>query len=158
MREAKTNGAMKKPSSEDAGFHFLPSILSAWKSEAFFRNSTHFSVFNPDAIKDLKLYKGGLPSRYGGRVSSVLDIYQKEGNSKEFHANGGIGLVASRLLAEGPLKKDKGSFLFGGRSSYAHLFLPLFDIDNVAYFYDLNTKLSYKLNDKNNIYLSSSFL
>ncbi|MBN2867418.1 MAG: TonB-dependent receptor, partial [Flavobacteriaceae bacterium] len=129
--------------------------------EATVFNSSHlfglFSVFNPDAIKDLKLYKGGIPSRYGGRVSSVLDIYQKEGNSKEFHANGGIGLVASRLLAEGPLKKDKGSFLFGGRSSYAHLFLPLFDIDNVAYFYDLNTKLSYQLNDKNSIYLSGYF-
>ncbi|HIC32965.1 MAG TPA: hypothetical protein EYO76_13710, partial [Flavobacteriaceae bacterium] len=129
--------------------------------EATVFNSSHlfglFSVFNPDAIKDLKLYKGGIPSRYGGRVSSVLDIYQKEGNSKEFHANGGIGLVASRLLAEGPLKKDKGSFLFGGRSSYAHLFLPLFDIDNVAYFYDLNTKLSYLLNDKNSIYLSGYF-
>ena len=129
--------------------------------EATVFNSSHlfglFSVFNPDAIKDLKLYKGGIPARYGGRVSSVLDIYQKEGNSKEFHANGGIGIVSSRLLVEGPLKKDKGSFLLGGRSSYAHLFLPLFDINNVAYFYDLNTKLSYKLNDKNNIYLSGYF-
>tara|TARA_R110002050_G_scaffold267950_1_gene409731 strand:+ start:3484 stop:5859 length:2376 start_codon:yes stop_codon:yes gene_type:complete len=129
--------------------------------EATIYNSSHlfglFSVFNPDAIKDLKLYKGGIPARYGGRVSSVLDIYQKEGNSNEFHANGGIGLVASRLLAEGPLKKDKGSFLFGGRSSYAHLFLPLFNLDNVAYFYDLNTKLSYKLNGRNNIYLSGYF-
>ncbi len=129
--------------------------------EATIYNSSHlfgfFSVFNPDAIKDLKLYKGGIPARYGGRVSSVLDIYQKEGNSKEFHANGGIGLVSSRLLVEGPLKKDKGSFLFGGRSSYAHLFLPLFDIDNSAYFYDLNTKLSYRLNDNNNIYLSGYF-
>ena len=129
--------------------------------EATIFNSSHlfglFSVFNPDAIKDLKLYKGGIPAKYGGRVSSVLDIYQKEGNSNEFHMNGGIGIVSSRLLAEGPLKKEKGSFLFGGRSSYAHLFLPLFDIDNVAYFYDLNTKLSYKLNDKNNIYLSGYF-
>ncbi|MDA0176208.1 TonB-dependent receptor [Mesoflavibacter profundi] len=129
--------------------------------EATVFNSSHlfgfFSVFNPDAIKDLKLYKGGIPARYGGRVSSVLDIYQKEGNSKAFHANGGIGIVASRLLAEGPLKKDKGAFLFGGRSSYAHLFLPLFDLDNVAYFYDLNTKLNYKLNDNNNIYLSGYF-
>tara|TARA_R110002096_G_scaffold101565_1_gene224645 strand:+ start:5630 stop:8005 length:2376 start_codon:yes stop_codon:yes gene_type:complete len=129
--------------------------------EAIIYNSSHlfgfFSVFNPDAIKDLKLYKGGIPARYGGRVSSVLDIYQKEGNSKEFKMNGGIGLVSSRLLAEGPLKKDKGSFLFGGRSSYAHLFLPLFDIDNIAYFYDLNTKLSYKINDRNNIYLSGYF-
>lgn len=129
--------------------------------EATIYNSSHlfglFSVFNPDAIKDLRLYKGGIPARYGGRVSSVLDIYQKEGNSKEFHMNGGIGLVSSRLLAEGPLKKDKGSFLLGGRSSYAHLFLPLFDIDNIAYFYDLNTKLSYKLNSKNNIYISGYF-
>ncbi len=130
--------------------------------EATIYNSSHlfgfFSVFNPDAIKDLKLYKGGIPARYGGRVSSVLDIYQKEGNSKDFHANGGIGFVSSRLLLEGPLKKDQGSFLFGGRSSYAHLFLPLFKIDDFkAYFYDLNTKLSYKLNDKNNIYLSGYF-
>jgi len=129
--------------------------------EAIIYNSSHlfgfFSVFNPDAIKDLKLYKGGIPARYGGRVSSVLDIYQKEGNSKEFKLNGGIGIVSSRLLAEGPLKKDKGSFLFGGRSSYAHLFLPLFDLNNIAYFYDLNTKLSYKINDRNNIYLSGYF-
>lgn len=129
--------------------------------EAIIYNSSHlfgfFSVFNPDAIKDIRLYKGGIPSRYGGRVSSVLDIYQKEGNSKTFNLNGGIGLVASRLLAEGPLKKDKGSFLVGGRSSYAHLFFPIFDLKNVAYFYDLNTKLSYKLNDRNNIYLSGYF-
>ena len=129
--------------------------------EATIFSSSHlfgfFSVFNPDAIKDIKLYKGGIPAKYGGRVSSVLDIYQKEGNSKEFHMNGGIGLVSSRLLAEGPIKKDKGSFLLGGRSSYAHLFLPLFDLDNVAYFYDLNTKLSYRLNDNNSVYLSGYF-
>ncbi|WP_179335588.1 TonB-dependent receptor [Winogradskyella costae] len=129
--------------------------------EATIFNSSHlfgfFSVFNPDAIKDIKLYKGGIPAKYGGRVSSVLDIYQKEGNSKSFHMNGGIGLISSRLLAEGPIKKDKGSFLIGGRSSYAHLFLPLFDLDNVAYFYDLNAKLSYNINDNNNIYLSSYF-
>ena len=129
--------------------------------EAIIFNSSHlfgfFSVFNPDAIKDIKLYKGGIPAKYGGRVSSVLDIYQKEGNSNEFHMNGGIGLISSRLLAEGPIKKDKGSFLVGGRSSYAHLFLPLFDLDNTAYFYDLNTKLSYRFNDKNSIYLSGYF-
>ncbi|AEG99880.1 TonB-dependent receptor [Lacinutrix sp. 5H-3-7-4] len=129
--------------------------------EATVFNSSHlfglFSVFNPDAIKDLKLYKGGIPARYGGRVASVLDIYQKDGNNKSFHANGGIGIVSSRLLIEGPIKKEKGSFLLGGRSSYAHLFLPLFDIDNKAYFYDLNTKLSYKLNDNNSVYLSGYF-
>ncbi|MGS2725862.1 TonB-dependent receptor [Psychroserpens sp. BH13MA-6] len=129
--------------------------------EATIFNSSHlfgfFSVFNPDAIKDIKLYKGGIPAKYGGRVSSVLDIYQKDGNSNSFHMNGGIGIVSSRLLAEGPIKKGKGSFLFGGRSSYAHLFLPLFDIDNIAYFYDLNTKLSYRLNEDNSIYLSGYF-
>jgi len=129
--------------------------------EATIFNSSHlfglFSVFNPDAIKDIKLYKGGIPAKYGGRVSSVLDIYQKEGNSNEFKINGGLGLVSSRLLFEGPLKKEKGAFLFGGRSSYAHLFLPLFDIDNIAYFYDLNTKLNYKINETNSIFLSGYF-
>jgi len=129
--------------------------------EATIYNSSHlfgfFSIFNPDAIKDLKLYKGGIPARYGGRVSSVLDIYQKEGNSNNFHANGGIGIVSSRLLVEGPIEKEKGSFLLGGRASYAHLFLPLFDIENVAYFYDLNTKISYKINKNNNVYLSGYF-
>jgi len=129
--------------------------------EATIFNSSHlfgfFSVFNPDAIKDLKLYKGGIPARYGGRVSSVLDIYQKDGNSKKIKVNGGIGAVASRLLVEGPIIKDKAAFLFGGRASYAHLFLPLFDIDNSAYFYDLNTKINYKINDNNNVYLSGYF-
>lgn len=129
--------------------------------EATIFNSSHlfglFSVFNPDAIKNLKLYKGGIPAKYGGRVASVLDIYQKEGNKNKFQANGGVGIVASRLLLEGPLNKGSGSFLLGGRATYAHLFLPLFDIDNIAYFYDLNTKISYKLNPKNNIYLSGYF-
>ncbi|TDE07031.1 TonB-dependent receptor [Flavobacterium sandaracinum] len=131
--------------------------------EATIFNSSHvfgfFSVFNPDAIKDLKLYKGGIPARYGGRASSVLDIYQKDGNSKEFHVNGGIGLISSRILAEGPLVKDKGSFLIGGRSSYAHLFLKLSEEqkDNSAYFYDLNTKLSYKLDPNNSLFLSGYF-
>src|SRR5690554_4683690 len=129
--------------------------------EATIYNSSHlfglFSVFNPDAIKDLKLYKGGIPAKYGGRVSSVLDIYQKEGNSNQFQMNGGIGIVSSRLLAEGPIVKEKGSFLLGGRSSYAHLFFPLFDLDSKAYFYDLNTKISLKINDNNNIYLSGYF-
>lgn len=129
--------------------------------ESTIYNSSHlfglFSVFNPDAIKDLKLYKGGIPSRFGGRLSSILDIYQKEGNKNAFHMNGGIGLISSRILAEGPIVKDKGSFLIAGRGSYAHLFLKLFDNPNSAYFYDLNTKLSYSLNEKNNIYLSGYF-
>lgn len=129
--------------------------------EATIYNSSHvfgfFSVFNPDAIKDLKLYKGGVPPRFGGRASSVLDIYQREGNSKEFKMNGGIGLISSRVLAEGPIVKDKGSFLFGGRASYAHLFLKLADNDNSAYFYDLNTKINYKFNDNNSVFVSGYF-
>ena len=131
--------------------------------EATIFNSSHvfgfFSVFNPDAIKNLKLYKGGIPARYGGRVSSVLDIYQKDGNSKEFHVNGGIGLISSRILAEGPIVKNKGSFLIGGRASYAHLFLKLSEDqkNNAAYFYDLNTKLSYKLSENNSLFLSGYF-
>ncbi len=129
--------------------------------EATLYNSSHlfgfFSVFNPDAIKDLTLYKGGIPARFGGRISSVLDIYQKDGNKRNYHATGGIGLVASRLLLEGPIKKDEASFLIGGRSSYAHLFLPIFDNDNIAYFYDLNTKVSYNLNKNNRLFLSGYF-
>ncbi|MGB5370847.1 MAG: TonB-dependent receptor [Flavobacteriaceae bacterium] len=129
--------------------------------EATIFNSSHlfgfFSVFNPDAIKDLKLYKGGIPARYGGRVSSVLDIFQKEGNSKAFKVNGGLGAVASRLLVEGPIIKDKAAFLIGGRASYAHLFLPLFNQDNTAYFYDLNTKINFNLDSRNSIYLSGYF-
>jgi hypothetical protein len=131
--------------------------------EAILFNSSHlfgfFSVFNPDAIKDIQLYKGGIPASYGGRASSVLNIYQKEGNRKKFESEGGIGLISSRLLLEGPLKKEKSSFLIGGRSSYAHLFLPLIESvdNNKAYFYDLNTKLSYTLNDRNTVYLSGYF-
>jgi len=129
--------------------------------EATIFNSSHvfgfFSVFNPDAIKDLKLYKGGIPSRYGGRASSVLDIYQKDGNSNSFHMNGGIGLISSRLLAEGPIVKDKGSFLVAGRTSYAHLFLKFTDNENSASFYDLNAKLHYEVNPNNNLYISSYF-
>jgi len=129
--------------------------------EAIVFNSSHvfgfFSVFNPDVIKDVKLFKGGIPSKYGGRLSSVLDIYQKEGNNKDFKLTGGIGLISSRILAEGPLKKEKSSFLIGGRSSYAHLFLPLIDNNNEAYFYDLNTKVNYRVNKKNNVFLSAYF-
>ncbi|MCL6265628.1 TonB-dependent receptor [Flagellimonas myxillae] len=129
--------------------------------EATIFNSSHlfgfFSVFNPDAIKDVKLFKGGIPARYGGRVSSVLEIFQKEGNSKDLKVHGGIGAVASRILVEGPITKDRTAFLAGGRASYAHLLLPLFDVDNKAYFYDLNTKINHKINERNSIYLSGYF-
>ncbi|GGH71223.1 hypothetical protein HNQ91_003182 [Filimonas zeae] len=129
--------------------------------EAVVYNTSHvfgfFSVFNADVIKDLKLYKGGIPAHFGGRVSSVLDIYQKEGNNKEYHVNGGIGLVSSRLLVEGPIAKEKSSFVVAGRGSYAHLFLKLANEPNSAYFYDLNTKFNYKFNDKNNVFVSGYF-
>ena len=131
--------------------------------EAIIFNYSHlfgfFSVFNPDAIKDIRLFKGGIPSSYGGRASSVLNIYQNEGNRNNFESQGGIGLISSRMLIEGPLEKEKSSFLIGGRSSYAHLFLPLIESieNNKAYFYDLNTKLSYTLDESNNFYLSGYF-
>lgn len=129
--------------------------------EAMVYNTSHlfgfFSVFNSDVIKDLKLYKGGIPANFGGRISSVLDIYQKEGNNKEFHMTGGIGLVSSRLLAEGPIVKEKSSFVVAGRGSYMHLFLKLADEPNSVYFYDFNAKLNYKLSENNNLFLSGYY-
>ncbi|AOW19873.1 TonB-dependent receptor [Urechidicola croceus] len=125
--------------------------------EAIIYNTSHlfgfFSVFNADAIKDIKLYKGGIPARFGGRVSSVLDVRQKDGNSKELSVLGGIGLISSRLSVEGPMFNDKGSFLIAGRGSYAHLFLQ----DNKANFYDLNLKTNYKVNENNRLFLSGYF-
>ena len=129
--------------------------------EAIIYNTSHlfgfFSVFNADAIKDVKLYKGGIPSKFGGRVSSVLDVRQKDGNSKEFNINGGIGFISSRLAVEGPSFKDKGSFLIAGRGSYIHLLLKAAGEENSANFYDLNLKTNYDLNDKNKLYLSGYF-
>lgn len=129
--------------------------------EAVIYNTSHlfgfFSVFNSDVIKDLKLYKGGIPAHFGGRISSVLDIYQKEGNNKNYKVSGGIGVVSSRLLVEGPIVKEKSSFVVAGRGSYGHLFLKLADEPNSAYFYDLNAKLNYRINEKNNIFLSGYF-
>ena len=129
--------------------------------EAIIYNSSHlfglFSVFNSDAIKEVKLYKGGIPSSYGGRISSVLDVYQKDGNNQKLQANGGIGSISSRFLIEGPIQKNKSSFLLASRGSYAHLFLKLTDIENVAYFYDLNTKSYFVINDKNKIFISGYF-
>ncbi len=123
-------------------------------------NSSHlfgfFSVFNADAVKDVKLYKGGIPARYGGRLSSVLDVRQREGSDQKFQMRGGIGLLSSRLTVEAPIKKDKGSFLIAGRRSYADLFLKLSPTlrENVVYFYDLNVKGNYRLNENNRIFLS----
>lgn len=129
--------------------------------EAIIYNASHlfgfFSVFNNDAIKDVKLYKGGIPAKFGGRVSSVLDVRQKDGNNKEFKLTGGIGLISSRLTAEAPLFGDKGSFLVAGRASYANIFLTLANNENRVGFYDLNLKTNYQLNEKNRLYLSAYF-
>ena len=130
--------------------------------EATVYNASHlmgfFSVFNNDAVKDVKLYKGDIPAAYGGRLSSLLDIRMKDGNNKKFQANGGIGTVSSRLTIESPIVKDKGSFILSGRRSYADLMLMLSSDEDVRknqlYFYDLNLKGNYKINDKDRIYLS----
>lgn len=131
--------------------------------EAIIYNTSHFfgffSVFNNDAIKDIKLYKGDIPAKFGGRVSSVLDVRQKDGNSKDFGLTGGVGLISSRLTAEAPVFKDKGSFLVAGRTSYAHLFMPAIEEvkDDKISFYDLNLKTNYEINENNRIYLSGYF-
>ena len=129
--------------------------------EAIIYNTSHvfgfFSVFNADAIKDIKLYKGGIPAKFGGRVSSVLDVRQKDGNSKEFKLSGGVGLISSRLAIEAPLFKEKGSFIIAGRGSYAHLFLKAANEDYSVNFYDLNLKGNYSLNENNKLYLSGYF-
>ena len=131
--------------------------------EAPVYNSSHlfgfFSVFNSDAIKDSKLYKGGIPARYGGRLSSVMDVRQREGNSKKLSGSGGVSIISSRLTIEAPIIKDKSSFMIAGRRSYGDLALNLFPNlrGNVAFFYDLNAKANYKLNDKNRLFLSGYF-
>ncbi|WP_160114681.1 TonB-dependent receptor [Aquimarina sp. AU474] len=131
--------------------------------EAPIYNSSHvwgfFSIFNADAVKDTKLYKGGIPARFGGRASSVLDIRQREGSNKKFKGEGGLGLLFSRLTLEGPIKKDKLSFLVSGRRSYFDLFFPLMEDlkNNKVYFYDLNAKLSWDINENNKLFASGYF-
>lgn len=132
--------------------------------EAPVYNSSHlfgfFSVFNPDAVKDVKLFKGGINAKYGGRLSSILDVRLKEGNKKHFAAQGGIGLIFSRLTLEGPIKKGKGSYIIAGRRSYGDVLASPFlagDPDFKGfqlYFYDLTMKANYSLGEKDKIYLS----
>lgn len=130
--------------------------------EAPVYNSSHlfgfFSVFNPDAVKDVKLYKGGIPAQYGGRLSSILDVRMKEGNSKRLSASGGVGAIFSRLTVEAPIVKDKASFIVAGRRSYIDVLAQPFlgdDFDGSAFnFYDLTLKTNVKLNDKNQLFLS----
>lgn len=128
-------------------------------------NASHllgfFSVFNSDAIKDLKLYKGGMPAEYGGRLSSVMDIIMKDGNSKKLEVSGGIGLISSKLTIEGPIVKNKGSFIISGRRTYADMFLKLSSDetqrDASLYFYDLNVKANYSFGAKDRMFLSGYF-
>lgn len=131
--------------------------------EAPVYNASHllgfFSTFNSDALKDANIIKGNAPAQYGGRLSSVLDIKMKEGNNQEFAATGGIGLISSRLSVEGPIQKDKSSFIISGRRTYADLFLGLTEEFNGSqlFFYDLNMKANYQINKNNRIYLSGYF-
>ncbi len=131
--------------------------------EAPVYNASHllgfFSTFNSDAIKDATLYKGNQPANLGGRLSSVLDIKMNEGNNQRYNVSGGLGLISSKLNVEGPLVKDKSSFLITGRRTYADLFLKASEDfkNNTLYFYDLNTKLNYKFSQKDKLYLSGYF-
>lgn len=133
--------------------------------EATVYNADHllgfFSTFNSDAIKDIQMFKGTAPSEYGGRISSVLDVKMNDGNNQKYHVGGGIGLISSRLNIEGPIVEDKSSFLITGRRTYADLFLKLSTDElinnNQLYFYDLNAKLNYKINNKNRLFLSGYF-
>ena len=129
--------------------------------EAPVYNSSHlfgfFSVFNPDAVKDVKLYKGGIPARYGGRLSSILDVRMKEGNNKHFNISGGIGSIFSRLSIEGPIKKDKASFILAARRSYIDVLARPFlkeQGDVVLNFYDITLKTNVNINDNNRLFLS----
>jgi len=133
--------------------------------EAPVYNASHllgfFSTFNSDAIKDVTIYKGGMPAEYGGRLSSVLDIKMLDGNKKDFTIEGGLGLIASRLKIEGPIDSGKGSFLISARRTYIDLFAKL-SKDSVVkgsslYFYDLNAKGNYHFNDQNTLYISGYF-
>ncbi len=128
-------------------------------------NSSHlfgfFSVFNPDAVKDVKLIKGGIPAQYGGRLSSILDVRMKEGNTKDFSAEGGIGAIFSRLTLSNPINKGKGSFVIAGRRSYADILAKPFLNDDLKgskfFFYDLSAKVNYRFDDKNQVFLSGYF-
>jgi len=119
-----------------------------------------FSVFNADAIRDVNVYKGGIPANFGGRAASVVDIQMKDGNSQRFAGSGGIGLISSRLTLEGPISRDKSSFILSGRRSYADLIAVgtgLLESGTSLYFYDLNAKINYRLNENNRIFLSGYF-
>ncbi|WP_245558494.1 TonB-dependent receptor [Fulvivirga imtechensis] len=113
-----------------------------------------FSVFNADVIKDSELYKGGIPARFGGRLSSILDVRTKDGNNKRLGGSAGIGLLASRFMLEGPIKKEKSSFIISGRRSYVDLFLKAAGKENLVHFYDVNAKANWKHNNNNRFFVA----
>lgn len=113
-----------------------------------------FSVFNADVIKDAELYRGGIPARFGGRLSSILEVRTKDGNNKSFHGSGGIGTMASRLMVEGPIKPEKSSYVVSARRSYLDLFLKAAGEDNLVNFYDINAKVNWKHNNNNRFFLA----
>ncbi|MFT6923622.1 MAG: hypothetical protein ACJA1C_002637 [Crocinitomicaceae bacterium] len=135
--------------------------------EAIVYNAAHlfgfFSVFNADAVKSVNLIKGGMPANFGGRMSSVLEVNMNEGNNKKFGVKGGIGAISSRLTIEGPLKKDKGSFVLSARRTYIDVIMKAAIADSSPFygtsyfFYDLNLKMNYKLGEKDRIYLSGYY-
>lgn len=133
--------------------------------EATVYNASHFfgffSTFNSDAIKDVSIYKGGMPAEYGGRLSSVLDVKMNEGNNKDYTVQGGLGLISSRIKVEGPIVKDKGSFMISARRTYIDFFLHASSDSTLKgsslYFYDLNAKANYHFDDKNALYISGYF-
>jgi len=130
--------------------------------EAPVYNSSHllgiFSIFNPDAVRDVKLYKGGIPAAYGGRLASLLDVRMKEGNTKKFAGSGGVGTIMSRIALEGPIKKDKASFIIAARRSYIDVLAKPFLASNLKgskfYFYDLSGKANWRIDKKNAVFLS----
>jgi len=152
-----TSGISVRGSSPDKNLILL--------DEATVYNAGHlmgfFSVFNNDAVTSVQIYKGDLPARYGGRIASLVDIRMKEGNQKQFHGQGGIGLISSRLTLEGPIVKNKASFMVAGRRTYADLFLKLSNDETLKnstlYFYDFNAKLNWDINQNNRIFVSGYF-
>lgn len=167
MKVIQLNPGIKAAGEGNAGFYVRGGGLDQnliLLDEAPVYNPSHllgfFSVFNGDALKGATLYKGGMSAEYGGRTSSVMDIRMKDGNKKEYDISGGIGLIASRLTVEGPIVKDKGSFMVSGRRTYADLFLGLSGdqfSDSALFFYDLNAKANYQIGEKDRIYLSGYF-
>ncbi|MFK8045826.1 MAG: carboxypeptidase-like regulatory domain-containing protein [Crocinitomicaceae bacterium] len=168
MAVLELNPGFKSAGEGNAGFYVRGGGLDqnlVLLDEAPVYNPSHllgfFSVFNGDALRDAVVYKGGMPAEYGGRTSSVLDIRMKDGNSKNFGVSGGLGLIASRLTVEGPIVKDKGSFMVSGRRTYLDLFTGLANDEALSntqlFFYDLNLKANYRLGERDKVMISGYF-